>query len=79
MARKPITKEIWKTLMKRWIVVSVIGFAIIFLTFWQMHGMKPGVVSKWLLGESVLGGLMALGGLFGLILAFIFHLIHKDR
>ncbi|GMQ99653.1 MAG: hypothetical protein BMS9Abin18_0476 [Zetaproteobacteria bacterium] len=79
MARKPITKEIWKTLMKRWTVVSVIGFAIIFLTFWQMHGMKPGTVSKWLIGESVLGGLMALGGLFGLVLAFIFHLIHKDR
>jgi len=79
MARKPITKEIWKTLMKRWTVVSVIGFAITFLTFWQMHGVKFDSVSKWLIGESVLGGLMALGGLFGLILASIFHLIHKER
>jgi len=79
MVRKPVTKEIWKTLMKRWTVVSLIGFTILFFTFWQMHGMKPGTVSRWLLGESVLGGLMALGGLFGLLLAFIFHLIHKNR
>jgi len=79
MAKKPITKEIWKTLMKRWIIVSSIGFVIIGLTFWQMHGIQPGNASKELVIAAVLGGLMASGGLFGLILALIFHMIHKEH
>ncbi len=79
MAKKPITKAIWKTLMRRWTVVSVLGFIIVFVTFSRMHGVAPEHVPFWLVATSALGALMALGGLFGFVLAFIFHLIHKNR
>ena len=65
--------------MKRWSIVSALGFIIIFVTFSHTHGMKPGEVPHWQLVVGVTGGLMALGGLFGLLLAVIFHLIHKNR
>ena len=79
MAKKPITKAIWKTLMRRWTVVSILGFILVFFTFSRMHGVAPEHVPFSLVVASALGALMALGGLFGFALAFIFHLIHKNR
>jgi len=44
-----------------------------------MHGVASENASKGLVIAAVVGGLMASDGLFGLILALVFHMIHNER
>jgi len=77
--KKPVTKAIWMTLVKRWCVVCAIGFAIAGGMLYLTHGAKPGHYPVWMelvyIGGSLLAGL----GMFGIVLNLIFHMIHRDR
>ena len=77
--KKPVTKAIWMTLVKRWCVVCAVGFAIAGAMLYLTHGAKPGHYPIWMelvyIGGSLLAGL----GMFGIVLNLIFHLIHRDR
>jgi len=77
--RKPVTKAIWMTLVKRWIVVGIAGFALAGTMLYETHGAKPGTYPVWMELAYILGSLLAGLGMFGVVINLIFHLIHKHR
>jgi len=79
MSRQPITKAIWKTMMWRYGIASAIGLLICIFFFNRLYYLHAGeAIPSWLIAGASVGGLMLLGGLFGMSISLLFHLGHKE-
>lgn len=79
MSKKPITKAIWKTMIRRYAIISAIGFIACIYFFQHLYAISAGqAVPLWAVIGGAIGGLMMLGGLFGMALSFFFHMWHQE-
>lgn len=79
MSKKPITKAIWKTMIRRYAIISTIGLIACIYFFNHLASLSAGhAIPSWVVIGAVIGGLMMLGGLFGMALSLFFHMWHKE-
>jgi hypothetical protein len=77
--KKPITRAIWKTMIRRYAIISAIGLVACIYFFRHLYTLSAGqAVPSWVVIGASIGGLMMLGGLFGMALSLFFHLWHKE-
>jgi len=72
---KPLLEGIWKRLMLRYSILSLIGLIALVLLFPQMQHESP----IWMMVLLLLSGVAFFGGLFGIAVALFFHLWHSKK
>lgn len=79
MHKKTITRAIWKTMMRRYAVISALGLIACIFFFQRLYIIHAGQpVPTWLVAGASIAGLMMLGGLFGVAVSLFFHLYHRE-
>lgn len=75
-AGKVDANTIWLRMIKRYVVSIVAGLIILYFVFPALYA-DSETLPPPLLVASIAGGLMFLGGLFGLALSTFFYYLHK--
>ncbi len=72
--------DIWKRMMRRYSIASIIGLIACIILFWQLEIIPAGqTVPRWELFAALLGGLLLFGGLFGIAVSFFFRMWSHER
>jgi hypothetical protein len=78
--KKPVTREIWKIMIRRYQVAAIIGFAMCVFFFWQLAHLPLSVPPPmWMWWGTGFSGLIFFGGLFGMAISYFFHFMRIDR
>lgn len=79
MEQKTLKQNVWKVMVKRYLVASGIGLVICIYFFWRMYRLPlDSVTPLWFMWCAGLGGIMFLGGLFGVGMSCFLHMISKE-
>jgi len=72
--------DIWKRMIRRYAVVSVIGLVACVILFWQLALIPAGqMIPRWLVFAAVLAGLAFFSGLFGLGVSVFFRIWSRKQ
>jgi len=72
--------EIWKRMIRRYAIASVIGLIACIILFWQLAIIPAGqTIPRWEVFATVLSGLLLFGGLFGIAVSFFFRMWSRER
>ena len=72
--------DIWKRMIRRYAIASVIGLIACIILFWQLEIIPAGQpVPRWELFATVLGGLLLFGGLFGIAVSVFFRMWSREK
>jgi len=78
MKQQNLTKHAWKATIRRYQIATGIGLALIVYFFWRLASLPIDALPPlWMLWGAGLGGVVFLGGLFGMGMSYFLHALHK--
>ncbi len=78
--KKPVTREIWKIMLRRYQIAAVVGFVLCIFFFWKLDHVLPGKAPPlWVWWGTGLSGLIFFSGLFGLAISYFFQLMTTEK
>ncbi len=72
--------DIWGRMIRRYAIGSGVGLVTCIILFWRLESIPAGqVVPVWMVDGAALGGVLLLGGLFGVAVSFFFSMWSEER
>ncbi len=72
--------DIWGRMIRRYTIASGVGLIACIILFAHLASIPAGqTIPMWMMYGAVLGGVLLLGGLFGIAISFFFRMWSKEN